>query len=54
MGLPGTSSFVSEFMVLAAAFKSNIFITVLAATVGFLGQHIRSGYLIEPLLVIFD
>lgn len=37
MGLPGTSSFVSEFMVLAAAFKSNIFITVLAATGGVFG-----------------
>jgi proton-translocating NADH-quinone oxidoreductase chain M len=37
MGLPGTSSFVSEFMVLAATFKSNIFITVLAATGGVWG-----------------
>jgi proton-translocating NADH-quinone oxidoreductase chain M len=37
MGLPGTSSFVSEFMVLAGAFKSNIFITVLAATGGVWG-----------------
>ena len=37
MGLPGTSSFVSEFMVLAGAFKSNIFITVLAATGGVFG-----------------
>merc|ERR1712159_285788 len=37
MGLPGTSSFVCELMVLAATFKSNIFITVLAATGGVLG-----------------
>ena len=37
MGLPGTSSFISEFMVLAGAFKSNIFITVLAATGGVFG-----------------
>jgi|TARA_B110001469_G_scaffold73989_1_gene70223 proton-translocating NADH-quinone oxidoreductase chain M len=37
MGLPGTSSFVSEFMVLAGAFKSNIFITVLIATGGVWG-----------------
>ena len=32
MGFPGTSSFVSEFLVLVGAFKSNIFMTVLAAT----------------------
>ena len=32
MGFPGTSSFVSEFLVLMGAFKSNVFITVLAAT----------------------
>jgi len=32
MGFPGTSSFVSEFLVLVGAFKSNVFITVLAAT----------------------
>ena len=32
MGFPGTSSFVSEFLVLAGAFKSNVFVTVLAAT----------------------
>jgi len=32
IGFPGTSSFVSEFLVLMGAFKSNIFITVLAAT----------------------
>ena len=37
MGLPGTSSFVCEFMILAATFKSNIFITVLAATGGVFG-----------------
>lgn len=34
MGLPGTSSFVSEFMVLAGAFKSNLFVTILIATGG--------------------
>jgi proton-translocating NADH-quinone oxidoreductase chain M len=32
MGLPGTSSFVSEFLVLVGAFKSNVFVTALAAT----------------------
>ena len=32
IGFPGTSSFVSEFLVLMGAFKSNIFVTVLAAT----------------------
>ena len=32
IGFPGTSSFVSEFLVLIGAFKSNIFVTVLAAT----------------------
>lgn len=32
MGLPGTSSFVSEFLVLVGAFKSNVFVTTLAAT----------------------
>lgn len=32
MGLPGTSSFVSEFLVLVGAFKSNVFITTLATT----------------------
>lgn len=32
MALPGSSSFVCEFMVLAGAFKSNVFITILAAT----------------------
>jgi proton-translocating NADH-quinone oxidoreductase chain M len=32
MGFPGTSSFVSEFLVLMGAFKSNVFITTLAAT----------------------
>jgi len=32
MGFPGTSSFVSEFLVLMGAFKSNIFVTVLATT----------------------
>jgi proton-translocating NADH-quinone oxidoreductase chain M len=34
MGLPGTSSFVSEFMVLIGAFKCNIFITILVASGG--------------------
>jgi proton-translocating NADH-quinone oxidoreductase chain M len=34
MGLPGTSSFVSEFMILAGVFKSNILVGVLAATGG--------------------
>jgi proton-translocating NADH-quinone oxidoreductase chain M len=34
MGLPGTSSFVSELMVLVGAFKSNLFITFLIATGG--------------------
>jgi len=37
MGLPGTSSFVSEFMVLVGAFKSNILITILAASGGIFG-----------------
>jgi proton-translocating NADH-quinone oxidoreductase chain M len=37
MGLPGTSSFVSELMVLIGVFKSNIFITILAATGGVFG-----------------
>jgi proton-translocating NADH-quinone oxidoreductase chain M len=32
MGFPGTSSFVSEFLVLVGAFKSNVFVTALAAT----------------------
>jgi proton-translocating NADH-quinone oxidoreductase chain M len=32
MGFPGTSSFVSEFLVLVGAFKSNVFVTTLAAT----------------------
>jgi len=32
MGFPGTSSFVSEFLVLIGAFKSNVFVTVLATT----------------------
>jgi len=32
MGFPGTSSFVSEFLVLLGAFKSNVFVTVLATT----------------------
>jgi proton-translocating NADH-quinone oxidoreductase chain M len=32
MGFPGTSSFVSEFLVLIGAFKSNVFVTTLAAT----------------------
>lgn len=32
LGLPGTSSFVSEFLVLAGAIKSNGFVTALAAT----------------------
>lgn len=32
LGLPGTSSFVSEFLVLAGAIKSNVFVTALAAT----------------------
>jgi proton-translocating NADH-quinone oxidoreductase chain M len=37
MGLPGTSSFVSEFMVIAGVFKSNIFIMVLVALGGIFG-----------------
>ena len=32
MGFPGTSSFVSEFLVLVGAFKSNVFVTTLATT----------------------
>jgi NADH-quinone oxidoreductase subunit M len=32
MGFPGTSSFVSEFLVLIGAFKSNTFVTVLGTT----------------------
>ena len=32
MGFPGTSSFVSEFMVLTGSFKSNVFVTTLATT----------------------
>ena len=32
MGLPGTSSFVCEFLVLAGAFKVNVFVTTLATT----------------------
>jgi NADH-quinone oxidoreductase subunit M len=32
MGFPGTSSLVSEFLVLIGAFKSNVFVTVLATT----------------------
>lgn len=37
IGLPGTSSFVSEFMVLLGAFQSNAFVTLLAATGGIFG-----------------
>jgi proton-translocating NADH-quinone oxidoreductase chain M len=37
MGLPGTSSFVSEFIVLIGIFKSNIFITILIASGGVFG-----------------
>jgi len=32
MGFPGTSSFVSEFLVLTGSFKSNVFVTVVATT----------------------
>ena len=32
MGFPGTSSFVSEFLVLTGSFKSNVFVTVMATT----------------------
>jgi proton-translocating NADH-quinone oxidoreductase chain M len=32
MGFPGTSSFVSEFLVLVGAFKSNVFVTTLITT----------------------
>jgi len=32
MGFPGTSSFVSEFLVLVGAIKSNVFVTALATT----------------------
>jgi len=32
MGFPGTSSFVSEFLVLTGSFKSNVFVTTLATT----------------------
>ena len=36
-GLPGTSGFVGEFMVILAAFKANVWIAVLAATTLILG-----------------
>jgi len=32
MGFPGTSSFVSEFLVLTGSFKSNVFVTTVATT----------------------
>ena len=32
MGFPGTSSFVSEFLVLTGYFKSNVFVTVVETT----------------------
>jgi proton-translocating NADH-quinone oxidoreductase chain M len=32
MGFPGTSSFVSEFLVLTGSFKSNVFVTTMATT----------------------
>ncbi len=37
VGLPGTSGFVGEFMVIMAAFKANFWLAVLAATTLVLG-----------------
>jgi proton-translocating NADH-quinone oxidoreductase chain M len=37
IGLPGTSSFISEFMILVGTFKSSMFITLLIATGGVFG-----------------
>ena len=43
-GLPGTSGFVGEFMVILAAFKANIWIALLAATTLILGAALRSAH----------
>ena len=52
IALPGTSSFVGEFLILAGAFQANTTVCFLAATGMVLGGCYLYGYLIVQLMVI--
>ena len=52
IALPGTSSFVGEFLILAGAFQTNTTVCVLSATGMILGVVTLYGYLTELLLEI--
>ena len=51
LGLPGTTGFVGEFLVLIGAFKVNFLVAVIASLGVILGAHICYGYIKELFLV---